>query len=110
MEDDLSGFCCQNPAWPDYGRRGDSNLKVDSWYGKDKKLRMLLCRTCKKQFSERKGTAFFGSQLSAAQVALLKQCLTQGRSVREVARLIQVNRNTVARYSRFFRQENAGNS
>jgi LacI family transcriptional regulator, galactose operon repressor len=110
VEDDLSAFCCQNCACPDYGRHGSDNLKVDSRYGKGKQVRMLLCRTCKRRFSERKGTTLFGSQLSAAKVALLKQCLAEGKSVREVARLIQVNRNTVVRYGRIFRDENAADS
>ena len=105
VKDDLSQFSCQNPSCPDHGKKAKGNLKVDSRYGKAKDLRMLLCRTCKVRFSERKGTALFGSQLSVSQLALLKKCLDEGQSVREVARRIQVNRNTVVRYSRLFRDQ-----
>lgn len=105
VKDDLARFCCQNSTCSDYGKRGHGNLKVDSWYGPGKRLRMLVCRTCKRRFSERKGTALFGSQLPAAKIALLKQCFAEGKSVRQVARLTELNRNTVFRYSRLFRNE-----
>jgi hypothetical protein len=32
-EDDLSRFCCLNPACPDYGKRGAGNLTVPMRYG-----------------------------------------------------------------------------
>ena len=70
---------------------------------------MLLCRTCKTCFSERKGTSLFGSQLSGAKVAFMRQCLAEGKSVRETARLTRVNRNTVVRYSRLFRNDGEEN-
>ena len=107
VEDDLSRFSCQNVACPDHGKPGQGNLSVDSLYGRQKSLRMLLCRTCKARFSERKGTSLFGSQLPPAKVALMRKCLEEGKSVRETARIIKVNRNTVVRYFRLFRGENA---
>ena len=48
VEDDLSRFSCQNAACPDHGKAGQGNLTVDSLYGRQKTLRMLLCRTCKR--------------------------------------------------------------
>src|SRR4051794_7351443 len=108
MEPDLSGFCCQNQECADHGQRGKGNLKVDSWYGKNKEHRMLLCHSCGKRFSERKGTILFNSQLSEAKIELLRQYLTEGKSVREIALLIQVNRNTVVRYHRLFAETRIG--
>ena len=97
---DLSAFACQNIRCADRGKRGAGNLSVDSWYGKRRQYRILKCRTCRVRFSERKGTRMFGSQLSEDQVVLLLGHLAEGRSVRETAKLLNLNRNTVVRYGR----------
>jgi LacI family transcriptional regulator len=97
---DLAGFACQNPLCPVYGKKGLGNLRVDSYYGKARALRLLFCRSCRSRFSERKGSRLFGSQLATDLVARLYECLDQGRGIRETARLLAINRNTVARYRR----------
>ena len=104
MRNDLSRFCCQNRNCPDYGHPGRENLKVDSRYGNHNQYRMLLCRTCKKRFSERKGSPLFGSQLAAETIQRIVRHLEDGRGIRETARLTGVNRNTVIRYSRMIGQ------
>jgi LacI family transcriptional regulator len=104
MSGDLKGFCCQNERCFDYGKRGLGNLILDGWYGKKNRYRMLLCRTCRTRFSERKGTPLFGSQLEKETVALIIQCLREGKSVRATARVCEVNRNTVVRYARLAKQ------
>ncbi len=64
MSEDLSRFCCLHEHCPDYGQRGAGNLTFSARCGKDKRRRMLYCRSCKARFSERKGTPLFGSQLT----------------------------------------------
>jgi len=59
----LSKFCCQNKKCPDYGKRGANNLTVCSRFGKNSHIRPLYCRTCKRRFSERKGTPLFRMRL-----------------------------------------------
>jgi hypothetical protein len=49
--DDLSSFCCLNPACTDLGKRGHGNLTVTARYGPGKTRRMLRCRTCKARFA-----------------------------------------------------------
>jgi transposase-like protein len=100
MSEDLSRFCCQNECCPDFGKRGIDNLTVCARYGKDKRRRMLYCRTCKARFSERKGTPLFGSQLSEDQALSIFEHLAERTGVRATARLVKVNRNTVVRYAR----------
>ena len=100
MPEDLSRFCCLNDHCPGYGKRGAGNLTVCARYGKDKRRRMLYCRTCKGRFSERKGTPLFGSQLTQDKAASLFQHLAERNGVRATARLIGVQPNTVVRYSR----------
>jgi LacI family transcriptional regulator len=98
--DDLSRFCCQNPKCPDYGKRGGENLSVCGRYGPNHQRRMLRCRTCKARFSERKGTALFGSTLPEEKVLALLEHIDEGCGVRKTSRLVGVHRDTVTRYSR----------
>jgi LacI family transcriptional regulator len=100
MAEDLSHFCCQNQRCPDHGKRGLGHLTVCARYGKDRRRRMLYCRTCKARFSERKGTPLFGSQLTEVKALSIFEHLAERTGVRATARLVKVNRNTVVRYSR----------
>jgi transposase-like protein len=97
--DDLSLFCCQNPACADYGLRGRDNLRVGFRYGKAQQRRMLVCRSCQARFSERKGSAFFGSRLKDEQALAVFQHLQDGCGVRQTARLVGVDKDTVVRYA-----------
>jgi LacI family transcriptional regulator len=100
MQPDLSGFSCQTPSCPAFGKKGQGNLRVDSYYGKSKTLRMLYCKICRRRFSERKGTTLWGSQLPPETVARIYECLDQRRGTRETARLLGINRNTVDHYKK----------
>jgi hypothetical protein len=97
---DLSHFCCQNKECSDYGRRGAGNLTVCMHYGRDKKLRLLYCRTCRARFSERKGTALFRSRLPGDKAETVLKHIQEGCGVRKTARLTGVDKGTVVRYSR----------
>jgi transposase-like protein len=98
--DDLSRFCCQNSGCPDYGKRGGGNLSVCDRYGPEKQRRVLRCRTCKARFSERKGTALFGSTLPDEKAFAVLAHIQEGCGVRKTSRLVGVHRDTVIRYSR----------
>jgi transposase-like protein len=97
--DDLRLFCCQNPDCSDYGLRGRDNLRVGFRYGPRKQRRMLVCRTCQARFSERKGTAFFASRLPEGQALAVFAHLQEGCGVRQTARLVGVDKDTVVRYA-----------
>jgi LacI family transcriptional regulator len=96
--DDLSRFCCQNPTCPDYGQRDHGNLRVAFRYGKHQR-RLLACRTCQQRFSERQGTALFGTRLPHHQALAVFQHLQEGCGVRQTARLVGVDKDTVVRYA-----------
>jgi transposase-like protein len=102
--DDLSRFCCQNPACDDYGKRAAENLTVCGHFGKDDRLRLLYCRTCKARFSERKGTPLFQARLREDKILDVASHVAEGCGVRKTARLVGVRPNTVSRYSRLFGQ------
>ena len=95
--DDLAIFCCLNCDCPDRGKRGAGNLHVVDRYGPGKSRRLLRCRTCKARFSERKGTALFGSTLPPEKAEQVLQHVHEGCGVRQTARLCRVGRGTVAR-------------
>jgi transposase-like protein len=95
--DDLQNFCCQNSECPDYGRRGQGNLRVAFRYGPAKQRRLLACRTCQKRFSERAGTPLFDCRLPQDKAVSVLAHLQEGVGVRKTGRLVGVNRNTVVR-------------
>jgi transposase-like protein len=95
--DDLQDFCCQNPGCPDYGRRGQGNLRVAFRYGPAKQRRCLACRTCQYRFSERQGTPLFDCRLPEDRAVAVLAHLQEGVGVRKTSRLTGVNRNTVVR-------------
>ena len=94
--DDLSGFCCQNPDCPRYGERGGGNVSVCDRFAKANH-RLLYCSACKARFSEFKGTPLFNSKLPHDKVLAVLQHLAEGCGVRQTARLVGVNKDTVTR-------------
>jgi transposase-like protein len=94
--DDLSSYCCQNPVCDLYGKRGEDNILVIDHFGKARH-RLLYCRGCKARFSEFKGTPFFKSRLPHDKVLAVLEHLAEGCGVRQTARLVGVNKDTVTR-------------
>jgi len=89
---------CHNSACPDHGKRGHSNVYFRGWSGRGKQIRMVYCRTCKKSYSERKGTALERSQLPTDKVVAVLDHLREGCGVRATSRLTGVARDTISRY------------
>jgi LacI family transcriptional regulator len=98
--DDLAQFCCQNNECRDFGKRNAGNLTVCDRYGPNRERRLLRCATCKERFSERKGTPFFKARLPENKIISVLNHIEEGCGVRKTSRLVEVNRNTVVRYSR----------
>jgi transposase-like protein len=96
--DDLTRFCCLNPVCPDHGKRGHGNLYFRGFSGRDRLIRMVYCRTCKKSSSERKGTALERSRLPADKAIAVLDHVREGCGVRATSRLTGVARDTVSRY------------
>ncbi len=94
--DDLARFCCQNPDCDTYGRRGEGNILVIDRFGKARH-RLLSCRDCKARFSEFKGTPSFNSKLPHDKVLAVLEHLAEGCGVRQTARLVGVDKDTVTR-------------
>jgi LacI family transcriptional regulator len=93
----IEEFCCQNSECPDYGKRAAGNLRWHGRSGRKQQIRMLYCRTCKSYFSERKGTALWGSRLRQEKALAVLKHVAEGCGVRQTARLVKVDKNTVSR-------------
>ena len=94
----IDHFFCHNSECPDHGKRGHGNVYFRGWSGRNKRIRMVYCRTCKKSYSQRKGTAFERSQLSDDLVVSVLDHLREGCGVRATNRLTGVSRDTISRY------------
>lgn len=96
----IEHFCCQNITCPDHGQRAKGNLYFRGWSGRNRRIRMVYCRTCKKSFSERKGTPLEDSRLPQDKALALLEHLREGCGTRATSRLVKVDKNTVTRYLR----------
>jgi len=96
---DLDTLACVNSACQLFRRTGVNNLVIRKVYGHDQ-IRLLRCRTCGEEFSERRGTALFNTKLPEATAEDVMHHLDEGCSVRGTARLVKVATETVARVVR----------
>ena len=60
---DLTTLTCVNPDCQRFRLTGQNNLTVRKVYGQDR-IRLLRCRTCGEEFSERRGTALFNTKIA----------------------------------------------
>jgi hypothetical protein len=94
----IEHFFCHNSACPDHGKRGNGNVYFRGFSGRAKQIRMVYCRTCKRSFSQRKGTAFERSQLPPETVVSVLKHTREGCGIRATSRLTGVSRDTISRY------------
>ena len=94
----IEHLCCQKSACPHAGVRGGGNLYFRGWSGKARRIRMVYCRTCKRSFSERKGTVLEQARLPDGKALAILKHLREGCGTRATGRLVEVDKNTVTRY------------
>jgi len=93
---DLATLACVNPECQQFRLTGQGNLIVRKVYGQDG-IRLLRCRLCGEEFSERRGTALFNTKVTEAKAEAIIDHLGEGCGVRATARLSKVAKDTVAR-------------
>jgi transposase-like protein len=94
----IDHFCCQNTHCPQAGLRGGGNLYFRGYSGKGRRIRLVYCRTCKRSFSERKGTVLEHARLPDEKALAILKHLREGCGTRATGRLVEVDKNTVTRY------------
>src|ERR671917_45816 len=93
---DLATLACVHADCQHCGRTGQGNLTIRKVYGQDG-IRLLRCRACHEEFSERRHTALFNTKVSEAKAESIIDHLDEGCSVRATSRLTKVAKVTVAR-------------
>ena len=94
----IEQLCCQNSQCPEAGVRGRGNLSFRGWSGKSRRTRMVHCRTCKRRFSERKGTVLEHARLPDEKALAVLKHIQEGCGTRATGRLVKMDKNTVTRY------------
>ena len=94
----IEQFCCQNSECSNAGVRGGGNLYFRGYSGKGRRIRLVFCRTCKRSFSERKGTVLEQARLPDEKALAILKHLREGCGTRATGRLVEVDKNTVTRY------------
>jgi transposase-like protein len=82
-----------------YRQVGQGNLRIRKVYVRDH-IRLLRCRSCGEEFSERRRTELFNTKLPETKAEDVINHLDEGCSVRSTARLTKVCKETVARLFR----------
>lgn len=90
----LAELCCVSPSCPDSGRHGLGNLSVRTGKGGGR-WRILRCSTCRTEFSERKGTALWGTRMTPERVVAIAEHLKEGCGIRKTARLTGASKTGV---------------
>jgi transposase-like protein len=96
---DYSQFCCPNPNCQMYGKRGERNIRPHGWSSKKRNIRMLRCRVCRTDFSQRKGTPLFRTRLPEEKLVSIVEHLAEGNGMRATGRLCGVALNTVLSFA-----------
>jgi IS1 family transposase/transposase-like protein len=82
-----------------YAKRGRGNLSVPKAYGKDR-IRYLRCRSCAREFSERRNTALFNSKIEESKAISVAEHLAEGVSTKATSRLVGVSPEAIRRLRR----------
>lgn len=93
---DVNTLSCVNADCQLYGQPGSGNLSVRKEYGRDR-IRLLRCKECKEEFSERRGTALFNTKVPEAKAQAIVEHLEEGCGIRPTARRVKASKDTVAR-------------
>jgi len=100
----LEKFSCPNPSCTDFGKLNSGNVSLYTRYGR-KHVRLLICKTCNRTFSELKGTPFWDSRLDWETIEKIYRSLLDGQGIRATAREHGLSKNTVKRYLRLADQD-----
>lgn len=95
----LERLACVNDECKSYGQQDVDNLYVRKVYGKAQ-LRLLRCRDCGMEFSERRNTPLWNCKLPEAKAVAITEQLSEGGSLKGTARVVKVSAEAVRRLSR----------
>jgi transposase-like protein/IS1 family transposase len=91
---DTSAHFCPYPRCEYYGWAGLGNLRANGHPG-DGRWRQLQCTGCQKYFQETHGTPLHGKRVASERLVWAVGALAEGLGMRAVARVFEVDPNTV---------------
>ncbi len=92
----IESLACVNDGCQQYAQAGHGNLSVRKTYGKDE-LRYLRCRSCGREFSERRNTPLWNSKISEQKALAVAEQLAEGTSFKGTSRVVKVSPEAVRR-------------
>jgi len=108
MKRPISDSSCLNEKCSDHGKKGAGNIVVAKYYGKERSIRLLKCKTCKVLFSERKNTALSNCKLDVKKVLDIIHHLSEGNGIRRTSRLTGVCKSTVSQLAKLSGEQASG--
>lgn len=94
---DFSWQVCHNPDCEMYMKKGCGNIGLHAHGGINKDIHELICRKCRKTFSENKGTPYYHLKLPREKVMLVLKLLVEGNGIRGTERITGIHRDTVSK-------------
>jgi IS1 family transposase/transposase-like protein len=91
---DTTGHFCPHATCSYYGRVGFGNIRANG-HPTGRRWRQLVCLGCHGYFLETHGTPFHGKQVAPDTLVWALAALAEGLGIRAVARVFEVNPNTV---------------
>ena len=75
--------------------KANGNIIFVRKYGTGETQNLFKCTTCKRTFSERRGTPLFECHLPDEKVYQILKCLSEGNGIRATSRIVGVSKDTV---------------
>jgi len=97
FEIDFSQYFCWNKDCTDYGIKNQGNIVLKERYGKNNHA-LLKCKTCKKCFSETRGTVFFQLNTPEEEILRTLAMIPEKGGIRGLARATGHSKDTICRW------------
>ena len=102
MRERAKKLLCPNDECSSHGQKGQGNIVFVWRYGKENSQNLFRCNTCRKTFSERRGTPLFSMHITEERIIQTLQCIVEGNGVRGTARIMGMGKSTVMKIIRLF--------
>ncbi len=92
MKSRASTLFCPYEDCIDHKNKANGNIIFIRRYGKGETQNLFKCTSCKRTFSERRGTPLFECHLPDEKVYQILKCLSEGNGIRATSRIVGVSK------------------
>ena len=89
MKSRASTLFCPYEDCIDHKNKANENIIFIRRYGRGETQNLFKCTSCKRTFSERRGTPLFECHLSDEKVYQILKCLSEGNGIRATSRIVK---------------------